>query len=174
MSADLHRTRALPERPGRGHLVVPAHIVEQTSVILRRAGQGTPPHEGLVWWAGRQTGDDFLVLACVTPTVDSGPQHVFADEHAVGNASAVTRPLRLGVIAQVHSHPGFDTRHSDGDDDLILMPFPNMFSVVVARFGAESVLPSGGAGVHQYQDGQWVKVADAADVVVVVPAELPA
>lgn len=111
-------------------------------------------------------------MSAVGPAVDSGPQHVIAGERSVGAAAATARALRLGIVAQVHSHPGSDTRHSDGDDDLVLMPFEGMFSVVVAGYGRGDILPAGGAGVHQFQDRRWVLLTDAADAVVVVPGEV--
>ncbi|MGQ0678172.1 MAG: hypothetical protein ACT4OM_00685 [Actinomycetota bacterium] len=87
----------------------------------------------------------------------------------MGNAAQVARSCRLVLLAQVHSHPGTDTRHSDGDDDMVLMPFEGMFSVVVGRYGDDDATPAEGAGVHQFQDSAWVSVSDAASSVVVVP-----
>jgi proteasome lid subunit RPN8/RPN11 len=91
------------------------------------------------------------------------------DERAVALAARTARRYGLGVVAQVHSHPGHDTRHSDGDDHLVLMPFPGMFSLVVADYGLGDLHPSGGAGLHQYQDGRWVQVIDD-DAMTVVPS----
>ena len=75
-------------------------------------------------------------------------------------------------MAQVHSHPGGDTRHSDGDDDLVLMPFEGMFSLVVADYGRGSLLPESGAGLHQYQDGRWVAIDQMEQALVAIPSEL--
>jgi proteasome lid subunit RPN8/RPN11 len=172
VTADLHRTKPLPTGPAAGRLVVPVSVLRRTQELLAEAGARRPAHEGMVWWAGRLAGTDTLVLTCIVPTVNSGPQHVFADEAAVRSAARATRQLRLGVVAQVHSHPGDDTRHSDGDDELVLMPFDGMFSVVVARYGAGSILPASGASVHQYQDGRWVMVSDSETALVVVPEEI--
>lgn len=169
---DLHRAKPLPKARASGRLVVPVSVLRRTRDLLAEAGARRPAHEGMVWWAGRVASPDTLVLTCIVPTVNSGPQHVFADEAAVRSAARATRQLRLGVVAQVHSHPGSDTRHSDGDDELILMPFEGMFSMVVARYGKGSVLPAGGASVHQYQGGQWILVDDPEDALLVVPDEL--
>lgn len=169
MSVDLHRRTPLPEGRAVGRLVLSQDVVRRTQELLAASGRGQPPHEGLVWWAGRQIADDFLVLACVLPAVDSGPQHVYATEAAVGAAAAATRRARLGIVGQAHSHPGSDTRHSDGDDELVLMPFEGMFSLVVGRYGADSVLSSGGATLHQFQQRRWTKVTNPADAIVVVP-----
>ena len=172
MTTDLHRSTPLPEGPALGHLVLPQFIIQRTQELLAAAGRGEAPHEGLVWWAGRQIGDDFLVLTCVVPAVDSGPEHVYADEAAVGAAAAATRQSRLGIVGQAHSHPGSDTRHSDGDDQLVLMPFHGMYSLVAGRYGTDSVLPAAGATLHQYQHHCWVKVTNPTDALVVVPDEI--
>jgi hypothetical protein len=68
----------------------------------------------------------------------------------------------------VHSHPGNDTRHSDGDDELILLPYQGMFSLVVGDYGHGRLPQAQGSGLHQFQDGRWVRVTD--DALIVVPA----
>jgi len=79
----------------------------------------------------------------------------------------------LGVVAQVHSHPGDDTRHSQGDDELVLMPFEGMFSLVVGRYGAGGITLEAGVGLHQFQDGRWVQVpSSCSSAVLFVPTVL--
>jgi proteasome lid subunit RPN8/RPN11 len=169
---DLHRTKPLPELPAVGRLVVTESVLVRTHELLQRAGRARPPHEGLVWWLGRQIGADTLVLACHSPPCESGPRFVFTDEAAVGAGSRMARVRRLGIVAQVHSHPGADTRHSDGDDDIMLMPFGGMFSLVVGNYGADAILPEDGAGLHQFQDGRWILVRQAEPALIVVPVEV--
>jgi hypothetical protein len=168
----VHRTRPLPELPALGHLLVAESVVKRTQELLQHADTGTQPHEALVWWLGRQAGGDTIVLACHQPPCHSGPQLVTADEAATGNAARAARAMRLGIVSQVHSHPGTDTRHSDGDDDLVLMPFLGMFSLVVASYGAGSLLPEQGAGLHQFQDGRWVLIRQPHPALIVAPAEV--
>lgn len=157
----VHRDRPLPTAPARGRIIVTDTVVQCTVHHLAAEGRRAPrSHEGLVWWFGRRIGGDTYVLSCVAPPVDSGPQHVFTDEGALGDAAAIARSHRLTLVAQVHSHPGDDTRHSDGDDDLVIMPFESMFSLVVARYGAGDIRPGSGAGLHQFQDGRWVWITD--------------
>jgi proteasome lid subunit RPN8/RPN11 len=168
----LHRNKPLPELPAVGRLVVGESVVARTHALLRDAGKGSPPHEGLVWWLGRQVGPDTLILASHRPPSRSGPEYVFTDEVAAGTAARLARARRLGVVAQVHSHPGGDTRHSDGDDGLIFMPFEGMFSLVVGNYGADSMLPEDGAGLHQFQAGRWILVRQAESALIVVPAEV--
>ena len=63
--------------------------------------------------------------------------------------------LGLGLLAQVHSHPGDDARHSDGDDVLVLMPYEEMLSIVVPRYGDLGIWPISMCGVHQFQQRVW-------------------
>jgi proteasome lid subunit RPN8/RPN11 len=166
----VHRLTVLPSAPSRGRLIVPADVAELTRRALQEFCGPDGPHEGLVYWAGRRCGSDALVLAAVVPAADHGPQHVFVDAREVGRMARRVRPLGLVIAAQVHSHPGGDTRHSDGDDRLVLMPTEGMFSLVVARYGQGSIHPAEGAGLHQYQDGRWVQVLPACgDALTVVP-----
>lgn len=169
----LHRTKPLPRASATGQLIVAEEAVSATVRILQSAGDHHGPHEGLVWWLGRNVGADTLVLAAHVPKTDSGPTWVFATEAATGAAGRAARRLGLGIVAQVHSHPGDDTRHSDGDDDLILLPYQGMFSLVVARYGTGSVRPEHGAGLHQFQSGGWIHVDPPAGVMLVVPADVP-
>lgn len=168
----VHRTKPLPTGPADGRLLVTESVLDRTRQLLRKAGERKPPHEGLVWLLGRRIGQDTLVLACHRPPARSGPDFVFADEHATGDASRAARARGLSLVAQVHSHPGRDTRHSDGDDELVLMPYNGMFSLVTASYGRGSMLPEQGAGLHQYQHGRWVAIHQAEPALVPIPSEL--
>jgi proteasome lid subunit RPN8/RPN11 len=166
----VHRRSPLPQAAARGRLIVADQVLAPTSAALQRSHGPDGPHEGLVLWLGRTVGASTLVLAMTEPDTDHGPQHVFCDERAVGDAARTAHAAGLGVVAQVHSHPGADTRHSDGDDSLILMPFENMFSLVAGLYGRGSLLQPA-ASLHQYQDGRWVQVASG-DAMMVTPGRL--
>jgi proteasome lid subunit RPN8/RPN11 len=168
----VHRRTPLPISEARGQLIVAHQVLAATGAALQSSRDPNGPHEGLVLWLGRTVGTSTLVLAMTQPDTDSGPQYVFCDERAVGDAARTAHAVGLGVVAQVHSHPGTDTRHSDGDDSLVLMPFENMFSLVIGRYGRGALLPPT-AGLHQYQDGRWVQVANN-DAMIVAPAHLSA
>lgn len=170
MSVD--RNKPLLERPALGHLIVPASVIHRTQELLCQAGARNKAHEGLVWWLGRHVGDDTLIMSCHRPPCRSGPGFVFTDEAAIGTATRLARAHQLGVVAQVHSHPGQDTHHSEGDDELVLMPFEGMYSLVVGDYGKASMLPSQGGGLHQFQGGQWVFVNQVEPALIVVPEEV--
>lgn len=166
----VHRLTPLPAAASRGQLIVASQVLPPTSAMLQASCGPDGSHEGLVLWLGRTVGASTLVLAVTAPLTDHGRQHVMCDERAVGAAARTAHAVGLGVVAQVHSHPGRDTRHSDGDDQLVLMPFEGMFSLVAADYGWGDLLPPA-AGLHQYQDGRWVQVTNH-DALTVVPGHL--
>jgi proteasome lid subunit RPN8/RPN11 len=166
----LHRRTPLPAAPARGHLIVAQQVLLPTRAALQASRGGDGPHEGLVLWLGRTAGTSTVVLSAHVPETDHGPQKVLCDERAVGAATRAAHAVSLGVVAQVHSHPGGDTRHSDGDDQLILMPFENMFSLVAGYYGHSDLHPPA-AGLHQYQDGRWVQVTNP-DAMIIIPGHL--
>jgi proteasome lid subunit RPN8/RPN11 len=165
----VHRRTPLPVAPARGHLIVPECVRRATECALRGFVGPEGRHEGIVFWAGRQDEDDQLVAVVIVPRAvhGSGFVHVSADQ--VGEAAHQARSRRLVVLAQVHSHPGDDTRHSDADDNLVLMAREAMFSIVVGRYGDRGLTLAEGAGIHQFQDGRWIEVSDADTALVVAP-----
>jgi proteasome lid subunit RPN8/RPN11 len=157
----VHRLTPLPTGPSVGQLIVAESIIAPTLQALRQAhGQGRRPHEGLLCWLGRTVGPHTLVLAAAQPELISGPQRVHVTEASVGHVARLARRHQLGIVAQVHSHPGRDTRHSDGDDQLVLMPYDGMFSLVIGHYGHGDIHPARGAGLHQRQDDRWVQVTN--------------
>jgi proteasome lid subunit RPN8/RPN11 len=166
----VHRLTPFPTGANRGRLIISASVLSATKASLQQFRGQDGRHEGLVYWMGRRCEHDALVISAFVPNCNHGPQHVFIAEGDVGRMSRHARSLGLVIVAQVHSHPGDDTHHSDGDDKLILMPHEGLFSLVVARYGDASLLPSEGASLHQYQDRRWVMIAtSAADAFVAVP-----
>lgn len=123
-----------------------------------------------MYWAGRKIDGDTLVALAVVPRADHGWGHVRVEHAAVGEMARAARSHGLAILTQVHSHPGDDTRHSHGDDRLVLLPFEGMFSLVVARYGDGSVDPREGAGLHQFQSRRWVFVDPVDDCFIVVPS----
>jgi hypothetical protein len=165
----VYRRKPLPTGPARGRLIVSRAVVGDTLLALRSFRGSDGEHEGIVFWGGTVGTDTLITIAvAVAPQAIHTWGSVRVDERAVSAAARALRPYGAGLIAQVHSHPGDGTHHSDGDDDLVLMPFEGMFSLIVGRYAAGS-LDLDAIGVHQFQDGRWVLVTNAANAVVVVP-----
>jgi hypothetical protein len=163
-----YRLRPLPTGPARGRLIVTAAVVDETMLGLRSFRGADGEHEGIVFWGGRSIGPDTVITAAVVPDAQHTWGSVRVDERAVAAAARAMRPYGAGMLAQVHSHPGAGTHHSDGDDDLVLMPFEGMFSLVVGNYAAGSFEPPA-LGVHQFQGGRWVLLTNSEEAVLVVP-----
>lgn len=169
----LHRLTPQRVGPARGRLIVSDKVLEVTQRSLRfESDLGS--REAMAWWLGRVVGSDSVVLSVVQPRTEATGQSVMASEAECGRWARVARRFGLGIVAQLHTHPGSDTRHSDGDDQLTLMPFEGMFSIVVADYGRGDLTASSGRSVHQFQDGRWVLISPDADVMVAVPPEVQA
>ena len=154
----VYRTRPLPRAPLQGWYTISPNLIDDTKRALTafyEAGRHEGGHEGLCYWAGREGRNLTSLEAVVTPIAQHGKHGVFVSESAFAEVARRARSMGLGVLAQVHSHPGSDTRHSDGDDDLIVMPFENMLSLVAPRYG-RFLRKITDFSVHQYQHHRWV------------------
>ena len=154
----VYRTRPLPRGALHGRYKISPKLIDDTKQALRtfyEAGRHEGGHEGLCYWAGREAPDVTCLEAVVVPTARHGQYGVFVSEAAFADVARRARAMGLGVLAQVHSHPGRDTRHSDGDDDLVVMPFENMLSLVAPHYG-RFIRAITDFSVHQYQDRRWV------------------
>lgn len=164
------RRTPLPTGPARGRLIVARDVMAATTLALRGHVGPDGPHEGVVFWLGRIVMPNTYVLSMLVPPSEHGRGFVRVPAAALGNAGRAARAMGLAFVCQVHSHPGRDTRHSEGDDQMVPLPCEGMFSVVVGRFGDGGLTPEEGAGLHQFQDGRWVHVSQAEPAMVVVPS----
>jgi len=136
----------------------PVGLIEKTRAALvsfALAGLADGGHEGIVFWAGLQAKELTAFSTVIVPEADHSYGRVHVTEAAYGRAVQAAKNAGLALLAQAHSHPGSDTRHSDGDDTLVILPYEGMLSVVVPRFGV-GWTGIATAAVHQFQDGRWV------------------
>jgi hypothetical protein len=158
MDRPFYRSRPLPRGELHGAHRVASSLIGSSAAVLRQYAE--LEHEGLVFWLGVRVGVATYYLSVAAPVTDHGPGHVLFDAHAFGDAAQRAREHGLCLLAQVHTHPGDEARHSDGDDDLIPLPFDGMLSLVVPRYGRElSSLDD--LVVHQFQDGRWVHIPES-------------
>jgi proteasome lid subunit RPN8/RPN11 len=172
----VYRTKPLPRGEIRGRYVVAAPVIAATRealVSFALAGIYDGGHEGIAFWAGREAGDYTILLQTLVPDAEHSEGRVMVSREEVGRAARSVRRHGLGILSQVHSHPGSDARHSDGDDQLVLLPFENMLSIVAPHFGTQFTDMSS-VCVHQYQAAQWVLCSprSVAESVVVVPSSV--
>ncbi len=113
-------------------------------------------HEGITFLCGFEVGDTTFYTTATAPNAEHSHGRVWCREEHIAEVSQASGQLWLGLLAQVHSHPGGGTGHSYGDDEMVLMPFEGMLSIVVPNYARFGLLPLHSLGVHQFQDGKWV------------------
>ncbi len=154
----VYRAHPLPRGTLRGQYRISSSLINDTQRALQEffeVGRRDGGHEGLCFWAGRERADLTSLEAAIIPTTEHGRYGVFVSEIAFAEAARQARAMGLGILAQVHSHPSCDTRHSDGDDNLVIMPFENMLSLVAPYYG-QILRAITDFSVHQFQDHRWV------------------
>jgi hypothetical protein len=159
-SVDLpvYRLRPLPRGELRGLFLVAEPVLAMTRealVSFALAGLDDGGHEGIVYWAGREATGCTVFMQAVVPEAEHSHGRVMVSAEEIGRMQRAARRDKCGILCQVHSHPGADTRHSDGDDDLVLLPFKGMLSIVAPRFGL-GLYGVADVSVHQFQEGRWV------------------
>lgn len=142
----------------RGKFAITAGAVDRAERLLPSYRGPDGDHEGLVFLLGHESVELTVLTTALAPDADHGPGHVFCSEEAVGAAGRAARAQGLGILAQLHTHGRGWTEHSRGDDDLIVMPFEGMLSLIAPWYGHTGLRPLDGLGVHQHQDGQWVAI----------------
>ncbi|HUE85102.1 MAG TPA: Mov34/MPN/PAD-1 family protein [Vicinamibacterales bacterium] len=150
--------RTLPRAALRGRFFISESALAAAERLLPTYRGPDGDHEGVLFMLGFETPEWTLFTSVVAPEAAHGQGHVRADEAAVAAAARAARGHGLGVLGEIHSHPSGWTEHSHGDDELVLMPFEGMLSLVVPHYGHWGMRPLEGLGIHQYQDGRWVAV----------------
>lgn len=139
----------------RGAFAITAGAMAEAERLLPTFRGPDGDHEGIVYLLGYETEAETLFTTALAPDADHGPGHVICSPESISALQRQARAHGLAVLAQLHSHPAGQTGHSVGDDDLVLMPFEGMLSLVCAHYGRVGLRPLSSLGVHQYQDGRW-------------------
>lgn len=156
----MHQTewtrRRLPVRPVRGRFAFAEGALAAAERLLPTYRGPDGDHEGVLFLAGIEQPQETVFLAVLAPVAEHTDGSVHVGRQAVLAASRAARAAGLAILGQVHSHPSGWTEHSVGDDELVLMPFDGMLSIVVPHHGRFGLRPLDSLGVHQFQDGRWV------------------
>lgn len=133
-------------------------LVTQTVEALRSFGQNRC--EGLVLWLGTSSGNEARISDAWVP-----PQTPIRSESGVGymvsgeTLTEISRECRrrgVGLVAQVHSHPG-RAYHSDADDRYATVTTNGGFSLVVPNFGVGPARIAAWAA-YRLKGSDWVEM----------------
>lgn len=72
---------------------------------------------------------------------------------------AQCRARQLDVVADVHTHPGLDTRQSDLDQRHPMIPVDGHIALIVPNFANTTRWQLDGVGVHEYRETGWLQHA---------------
>jgi proteasome lid subunit RPN8/RPN11 len=173
-SAGLRPLRKLPSGTLGGRFLFSGGAIAAAERLLPTYRGPDGDHEGIVFLLGRELDDLTVFTSALAPVAEHSLGRVVCGTESVSAAQGAARARHLGILAQVHSHPGALTEHSEGDDELVLMPFEGMLSLVVPHYGRFGMRPLANLGVHQYQSGRWVSIDahSAAEGLIEVPVEV--
>jgi proteasome lid subunit RPN8/RPN11 len=139
--------------PGR-HLHLPDALPQAVSAAFAEAGAAEQEAGALLYGVRAADADDTdVVHALVIPAQMGHRTHYRIPPESIAAASAVTRPLGLVTVGQVHSHPGENVEHSWYDDRHAIST--RAVSFVLPRYGRDARDWLARVGVHDYQDDWW-------------------
>jgi hypothetical protein len=151
-------------------IVVPDLLWERLLDLLLEP-QGYVERVGFI--DGVVIGGAMVATTVVVPnaTLAAGYYDVSAEE--MSRAGKHLRRYRLQRIAQVHTHEGTWTGHSERDDRLAYSHDDGAVSIVVP-FHARERTPTTDCGVHVFRNGSWHELScyETTSLLRVVPASL--
>jgi proteasome lid subunit RPN8/RPN11 len=139
---------------------IPANLLDRTVELLRQSGLRSKPHEGVAYWAGRRTANEYFVTTCIVPEARTTPGSFETSSRSNAKVIMYLAQSGLELLGQVHSHPGSFVDHSDGDDERALMPFDGFLSVVVPQYARQGMRPLKICGIHIFEHSSFRRLED--------------
>lgn len=134
-------------------------LVRTSESVLRQ--RPTSNHEDVVYWAGRECGNDWFMTTCISPEAARTRDSFSTSTTANARVIAYLAAYELALLAQIHTHPDHRVGHSKGDDVGAFMPFEGYLSIVVPHYGHRGILPLEQCGVHQFANGHFYRLLEA-------------
>ncbi len=143
------------------HVYISTSVLDATKRFLQASKYRCKKHEGIVYWAGRDSGEDWLILTCIAPraTTTRGSFKVSAKTNA--HVIMLLNKLHLTLLAQVHSHPGSWVDHSPGDNEGVFMPYKYFLSIIVPYYSVENLWPLTTCGVHRFSGTTFYRLTNS-------------
>jgi proteasome lid subunit RPN8/RPN11 len=155
------KAKAAAPRPLPPILYLHETLLASTTAWLQAAGDERSAHEGVVYWAGKSFGREWVISTCIAPQAHTTRGSFRTSSGNNAEVIAYLATHRLELLGQVHSHPGQLVDHSDGDDEGALMPYEHFLSIVVPDYGCSGMWPLTKCGVHRFEAGRFRRLTDA-------------
>jgi hypothetical protein len=136
-------------------LVLIAEPVLRLSEQLLRQRRAWRNHERVVYWAGFEIENRWIVTTVIRPQSQTTWGSFRTSAKANAEVVAYLSSTTLGLLGQVHTHPGESVDHSDGDDEMAVVAFENFLSIVVPHYGTRGMLPLQKCGIHRFESDQF-------------------
>jgi hypothetical protein len=137
-------------------LTLTDEVLPATFRSLRACGDGR--RECVVYWTG-PVDQPQAVDGVVQPGHDAGWGWYEVDTHWLAEFFLELRRQRRTIRAQVHTHPGRRTAHSDTDDGFAAAPSTGMVSIVLPGFATGPVGLDGATIYELDARGDWIEQA---------------
>lgn len=144
--------------------------------LLALLATSPPGVERVAYLDGFRTGDGTslgmgIITTVSVPYAVQGAGHFTVSAEEMSRAGAHLRRHGLIRLAQVHTHPGHDTRHSYTDDENAYSRKAGAVSIVLPWHAANDPYPADGT-IHVHDGDRWCQLsqADAEAFVRVIPA----
>jgi hypothetical protein len=109
------------------------------------------------WYGVRDERGNSLVKAVIVPRQKNTWGNYNVPSDAMVEVSEVTRRHGWKNLAQIHTHPGRDVRHSLYDDENAVSQ--KSLSIVVPNYGINGFRYADELGVHECQKGSWRRLS---------------
>ena len=140
------------------HVYIHESVLSESRRVFRKTRSLYRRHESIVYWAGREDRDALVVTTCIAPNAKTTAGSFRTSASSNAHAISRTNELGLAILAQVHTHPGPCTEHSNGDSAGALMPYDGFYSLVIPGYGTRPLWPLTTAGVYVYLRGRFVRL----------------
>ena len=146
---------SMPENKSNRILLVQKHIIQQTyNVFKDGCGNGL---ESVAYWYGQASLDETkdAVLTVAVPDARRYATQYEVPERATTKMGKMMIKKSLVCLAQIHTHPGRYTMHSDYDDSHAISIRDGFLSLVVPDYGCRQDLNLSGVSVHEAWGRHW-------------------
>lgn len=143
---------------GYERLFFPSLVIDQTELMLRRAGASG--EEGFGLWAGTLAGGDGFVSTLLVPSItEHGIHHGEIAPETVARLLDRLDHLDLVPLCQIHSHPRL-AYLSEVDAERPLIAVPGFLSAIVPNFGFVDVADTENWRTFEYREsGVWKELS---------------
>lgn len=135
-------------------------ILQISVMLLQEAKDEHSAHEGILYWAGKSFDNHWWITTCIAPQTISTWGSYKTSARSNADVIQLLAKHKLEIFSQLHSHPGTNVNHSEGDDKGALMPYENFLSIVVPSYAEFGILPLERCGVHRFQNNRFVRLSE--------------